>query len=169
MGNEIVYIHAGWLIDGSGAAAQSAIQLSLTDGTIRSIRKMPPNMPDSAGSDMPVLDFSDCTLLPGLIDCHVHLALSPGIMQEPSAGRAFEGYHGVRRRILKHLHQLLVRGILAVRDGGDRLVHRSLATGFFVDHGRALRRRVRGRSCLGLLDRRRWFGALRGEVGLYVR
>ncbi|MBW2481313.1 MAG: amidohydrolase family protein [Deltaproteobacteria bacterium] len=121
MGNEIVSIHAGWLIDGGGAAAQSGIQLSLKDGIIRSVRKIPPNVADIAGSDIPVLDFSDCTLLPGLIDCHVHLAMSPGIMQEPSAGRAFEGYHGARRRILKHLHRLLVRGILAVRDGGDRL------------------------------------------------
>jgi imidazolonepropionase-like amidohydrolase len=119
MGYENVNIHAGWLVDGSGAAAQPGIRISLKEGTIRSIRKMSGTMPDAARSDMPGLDLSDCTILPGLIDCHVHLAMSPDVGREPSAGRIAEGHHGVRRRISKHLDQLLVRGILAVRDGGD--------------------------------------------------
>jgi imidazolonepropionase-like amidohydrolase len=68
---------------------------------------------------MPLLDLSSCTLLPGLIDCHVHLAMSPTARREPSAEIVADEHNRFRARILKHLNQLLARGVLAVRDGGD--------------------------------------------------
>jgi hypothetical protein len=45
MDNEITYIHAGWLIDGSGAAAQHNMRIGLQNGSIRSIRNMTGPMP----------------------------------------------------------------------------------------------------------------------------
>jgi imidazolonepropionase-like amidohydrolase len=118
MRNEIMSIHAGWLIDGSGAAVQSQMRLGLENGVIQSVRKITEPMPDSTKRDMPVLDLSGCTLLPGLVDCHVHLAISPIARRSPSVNRA-EGQNRFRGRILKHLNQYLDRGVLAVRDGGD--------------------------------------------------
>ena len=85
MRDEFVSIHVGWVIDGSGGAIQSNMQLGLINGAIRSVRKMTQPVPDSTQPDMPLLDLSDCTLLPGLIDCHVHLALSPPARRKPSA------------------------------------------------------------------------------------
>ena len=119
MRNETISIHAGWLIDGSGAAIQHKIYLGLKNGVIRSIRKMRRPVPDSTQPDLPVLDLSDCTLLPGLIDCHVHLAMSPIDRRSPSAGPTAEKHDLFRGRILKHLNQLLAKGVMAVRDGGD--------------------------------------------------
>jgi imidazolonepropionase-like amidohydrolase len=90
MNNENLSIYAGWLIDGSGEAVQSKLNLDLVNGTIQSIRKMADPVPNPAKSDIPVLDFSDCTLLPGLFDCHVHLAMSPSACPSSSAGPAAE-------------------------------------------------------------------------------
>jgi len=111
-------IHAGWLIDGSGDAAQSNMRLGLKNGTIQSIGKMTEPVPNFIKPDMPVLDLSGCTLLPGLVDCHVHLAISPITRRSPSVNRT-EGQNRFHGRILKHLNQHLARGVLAVRDGGD--------------------------------------------------
>ncbi len=41
MRDEIVRVKAGWLIDGSGAAIQQNVQLTLDSGLIRSIQEMP--------------------------------------------------------------------------------------------------------------------------------
>ena len=118
-GDEMISIQAGWLIDGSGAAAQHNMRLDHKNGTIRSIRKLTATMPDSTQPDMQVLDLSDCTLLPGLIDCHVHLALSSTARRNPTGDIISEELARVHGSILKHLNQLLARGVMAVRDGGD--------------------------------------------------
>ena len=39
MRNEIMSIHAGWLIDGSGAAVQPKMRLGLKNGVIQSVRE----------------------------------------------------------------------------------------------------------------------------------
>ena len=105
MGNEITYIHAGWLIDGSGAEIQNNMKIGLQNGFIRSIRNMTGPMPDAAESGGLIRDLSNCTLLPGLIDSHVHLALSPTATQSPPGDKMPEA----RNRILKHLNQYLTR------------------------------------------------------------
>ena len=119
MGNDNNSIHAGWLIDGSGGGVHSKMRLGLENGTIKSIRKMTEPVPNSIKLERPVLDLSGCTLLPGLIDCHVHLAMPPTARRNPSAAIAAEGSERFGGKILMHLHQLLARGVMAVRDGGD--------------------------------------------------
>ena len=119
MNSQILSVYAGWLIDGSGDAFQSKLKLDMVDGTIQSIRKISDPVPDSAKLDIPVLDLSDCTLLPGLIDCHVHLAMSPTACLSSSTGPAGEAPNRYNGRILTHLDQLLAKGVMAVRDGGD--------------------------------------------------
>jgi len=118
-GDEMIYIQAGWLIDGSGTAVQHNMRLEHKNGTIRSIRKLTAPVPDSTQPDIQVLDLSDYTLLPGLIDCHVHLALSSTARRNPTDDIISEGPARVHGPILKHLNQLLARGVMAVRDGGD--------------------------------------------------
>jgi imidazolonepropionase-like amidohydrolase len=64
-------IRAARTWDGSGADMARGVAVELVDGRVGRI-----------GADVPaadgtrVLDFPDATLLPGLIDCHVHLTLS---------------------------------------------------------------------------------------------
>ena len=131
MRNKIISIYAGWLIDGSGDGVQSKMRIGLENGTIQSIRKMTATAPNSTKPEMPDLDLSGCTLLPGLIDCHVHLAMLPTARRNPSADKAAEGPGRFRGRILKHLNQLLARGVMAVR---------------FKNHG-ARQRQIAGENC----------------------
>ena len=119
MFNKNISIFAGWLIDGSGAAAQHNLRLDLEDSIIQTVSKMTSQDPDLKKLNQPVLDLAGCTLLPGLFDCHVHLAMSAAgdrkALNPPAAHRSDR----VRTRIIKHLNQYLAKGILAVRDGGD--------------------------------------------------
>lgn len=62
-------IHAGMLWDGSGSAMQGNTTIVVTDGLIESVSSglIPP------GADDELIDLSDKTVLPGLIDLHVHI------------------------------------------------------------------------------------------------
>ncbi len=119
MFNKNISIFAGWLIDGSGAAVQPKMRLDLEDGIIQSVRKMTAYGPDSNKADSSDLDLSGCTLLPGLFDCHVHLAMSASVGRTVLADPDATGKDRIHKRIIKHLNQYLATGILAVRDGGD--------------------------------------------------
>ncbi|MFF3911461.1 amidohydrolase family protein [Streptomyces sp. NPDC001848] len=71
-----------------------------------------------AGQDHRVLSFPDATLLPGLIDCHVHLAFD-GSPDPVAALRASDDatlFEGMARRA----ERLLDFGVTTVRDLGDR-------------------------------------------------
>jgi imidazolonepropionase-like amidohydrolase len=64
---EIIAVKAGSLIDGTGAAPKKNQVVVVDEGKIVSV-----------GTEIPkgatVIDLGDRTLLPGFIDCHVHLA-----------------------------------------------------------------------------------------------
>ena len=65
-------------------------------------------------------DLSGYTLLPGLVDAHVHLFMSGTDEQSRRKRQLNEGFHRVNGTISRHLGQLLAHGVLAVRDGGDK-------------------------------------------------
>jgi imidazolonepropionase-like amidohydrolase len=66
-----VVIHAGRLIDGIGSAPREKVSILVHDDRIVSVE---------AGFTTPkgaeVIDLSNATVLPGLIDCHVHITMS---------------------------------------------------------------------------------------------
>ncbi|MFE5804260.1 amidohydrolase family protein [Streptomyces sp. NPDC056491] len=71
-----------------------------------------------AGPEDPRLDFPDGTLLPGLIDSHVHLALDAGpdpvaVLRAAPDAELYAGMAGRAR-------QLLATGVTTARDLGDR-------------------------------------------------
>jgi imidazolonepropionase-like amidohydrolase len=61
---------------------------------------------------------SGCTVLPGLIDCHVHLALDG--RDFASSVRRWEDPAACLAMIESQLADTLAAGVVAVRDGGDR-------------------------------------------------
>ena len=105
----------GWLIDGTGNPAVENQIIAIKGSRIQSI--LPLNDPQTQG--MTIVDLSDCTVFPALIDSHVHLVMSgttePSIRQEQITST----YADRRKTIAEHLRQHLSCGVLAVRDGGD--------------------------------------------------
>lgn len=107
-------VRAGSLIDGTGAPPVRDAAVLIRDGRIEAVTTASPRA--SWPADAEVIDGSRLTLLPGLIDCHDHLA--------------FHGYELVRRwgldepQSTRHLRtaqvasQILASGYTAVRDAG---------------------------------------------------
>ena len=109
----------GWLIDGSGTPAQPAMWIRLQNGILRSIRKSTEAGPDSVKPGQSLLDPDACTLMPALIDSHVHLALPEIARQDPTDIDTSGESHRICRQVKYELNQYVARGIMAVRDGGD--------------------------------------------------
>ncbi|MGW7579437.1 amidohydrolase family protein, partial [Streptomyces sp. NPDC054765] len=69
-------------------------------------------------ADLRVLDLGDATLLPGLIDSHVHLAFDPD--DKSKQAMADEDADTTLARMHVHAGQQLRAGVTTVRDLGDR-------------------------------------------------
>jgi imidazolonepropionase-like amidohydrolase len=109
----------GWFIDGTLEPVRKDVVLGVSEGLITSVR----NRNDEEIRGLPLVDLSQCTLLPGLIDSHVHLSISG--TNDPDVRRhqldaPFEDMKGV---ITRHLLGHLSHGVAAVRDGGDHRGH----------------------------------------------
>jgi len=113
--NDLV-IHAGALLDGVSALAQKHVSILVHDDRIVGVE---PGFSTPVGVE--VIDLSDATVMPGFIDCHVHIAGKlPGRtnatedwLTHSDLHRAFEGAQFVR--------QMLQQGFTSARDvgGGD--------------------------------------------------
>jgi imidazolonepropionase-like amidohydrolase len=105
-------VTAGHAFDGSRFLAGGA-QVLIDGGLIMAVE--PRHSPPPAG--WPVIDHPGGTLLPGLIDTHVHL-VGGG---EPDALALDAGRSGAQREqvIRRSLQQHLEQGVTAVRDLGD--------------------------------------------------
>ena len=107
-------IRAGTLIDGTGAPAVRDAVVQIDNGRIEAVTTAGPSGSWPASTE--VIDASGLTVLPGLIDCHDHLA--------------FHGYELAKRwgldepQSTRHLRtagvarQILESGYTAIRDAG---------------------------------------------------
>jgi len=113
------FINAGWLIDGTGGSVRKNIRLQIQNGRIVSITGR-----DSVDSAEHVtMDFGSSTILPCLVDSHVHLCMSgteDPVAREKQLGADFDDIQGI---ISEHIRRHLSYGVLAVRDGGDRCAY----------------------------------------------
>jgi len=110
-------IRAGWLIDGSGAAAQQDALLVIADGKISAIT---PYSPEAELGAEQYTDLSFATILPPLVDSHLHLAMSGAVDAEVRDSQLTAACDELEPYIHMHLKQLFDHGVLVVRDGGDR-------------------------------------------------
>jgi imidazolonepropionase-like amidohydrolase len=120
MANKTHYIKAGWMIDGSGAPVRKKVLLTVKNGIIADISSFrDDDCPDSAL----LTDLSCCTILPPLVDCHVHLSMSGSTDAHTRQQQLTASYEECKTRIADHLHYHFSYGVLAVRDAGDRSGH----------------------------------------------
>lgn len=109
---ETYKIKAGWLIDGTGEKAKKDVSLLIQGGRFSAVDR---NFTKDS-LDGTYLDLSAYTIIPGLVDSHVHLTFN-GNRVCPQRGRL--GYEEVKKTIRHNLHQLFSCGIISVREGGD--------------------------------------------------
>lgn len=111
-------IFADQLVDGTGGPPVPDPVVVVEDGIITEISSgLPDTAPQAEGAR--VLDYRGCTLLPGLIDAHVH-------MNQPGDGTSFEESMAqddsfLGASIAFAARRALEAGITTVRDVGSRL------------------------------------------------
>lgn len=111
--NAVRQIRAGWLIDGTGGAIQKNVVLLIENDYIQAV------MPIAEDTPQPDSDLSDYTILPGLIDSHLHLFMSGTNDPEIRAKQLTASFEDVKDVISEHIRQLLTYGVIVARDGGD--------------------------------------------------
>lgn len=114
----VSYIRAGWVIDGTGGPILNDVLLKIVNGQFESIA---PFAPSTEVDPALVTDLSHCTILPPLVDSHLHLFMSATTDSKVRDRQLVADCEELSVAIERHLHDLFSHGILGVRDGGDRL------------------------------------------------
>lgn len=113
LGADTVLVHAGRLIDGVSDSARERVTVVIEDDRIVGVEDgFRPGAPDAE-----VVDLSDATVLPGLMDMHVHLdgELKPGrYLEEVQTERATYAIRSVA-----YAERTLMAGFTTVRNPGD--------------------------------------------------
>ena len=113
------YIYAGWLIDGTTMPVQKNVWICISGGLIESIHPAQANVFFEGNPEAICLDLSEFTVMPCLIDCHVHLFMSG---TDDIAVRKLQldaDYNKLESVIATHIDHHIACGVGAVRDGGD--------------------------------------------------
>jgi len=113
------FVLAGWLIDGGGGPVRRNVFMDITKGNIISMIETGTPIHDRHN----LLDLSHCTIIPGLIDSHVHLAMSGTEDQEIRRNQLDASFEDTRSVVSLHLKEHARHGVVAVRDGGDHAGH----------------------------------------------
>lgn len=110
------YIHAGWLIDGTGVPIQKDVLLTITDGKWERISPMVKGeLPEHAA----FTDLSHCTVVPPLIDGLAYLSLSATTNEQERLRQHRLDYSQAVELIQRHMGYLFTHGVFLVREGGD--------------------------------------------------
>lgn len=109
----VTVVRAARLFDGVGDSAAEGVSVLVADGRIAAVAQ---DVPAPAGAD--VVDLGDVTLLPGLVDVHVHLCFDSG--QEVVASLAARDDAALLEAMTQAAKAAALGGVTTVRDLGDR-------------------------------------------------
>lgn len=115
MDNSVTRFKLGRLIDGTGAPFIKGAVMAVKNGHILSVSRQ-----EEAGRDPVTIDLSMYTVLPCLVDCHVHLAFTGDTDPAVRKNLAQADVPERKRHMMEQLKRHLSCGVTAVRDGGDR-------------------------------------------------
>jgi len=141
-------IHAGWLIDGSGRTALQNRLIVVENGVFQAIEDAREHaVPAVIRRSGRWLDLSRCSVLPGLVDAHLHLFMSGTDDPEIRRRQLNAKFGEIREVIAGHLAQSTDHGVIAVRDGGDYGSHAlRYKTECLAEHPAEMTVRVAGRA-----------------------
>ena len=134
-----VVVRGGRLFDGTGSPARSVGAIVLDGDRIRRI--LPPGASLPRGAT--VIDATDCTVLPGLFDLHVHIAVpggpfSIGLVTTPEENLASHLYSGVTNVLDLHGDESKVFALRTASRTSPTMARLYVAGGAFtVPHGHA--------------------------------
>ena len=109
-------LKAGLLIDGKGNPPQYNCCIAIENGNIIAVGREADFSQDTVGQ---ALDYSSFTVLPGLIDAHVHLFLEGIADMEQRQSRWLENKEITLLRAAKNLELTLKKGVTTIRDVGE--------------------------------------------------
>lgn len=105
------FVVAGKYIDGSTTEIHKNRLLTITDGILTSIE-------DAAGipqnCELPIEDFSHCTILPALVDCSVSLLKSPSLGQKKQLTSINIPHAKTESILTRHINDCFAHGVLGV-------------------------------------------------------
>ncbi|GIX46856.1 MAG: Xaa-Pro dipeptidase [Candidatus Tectimicrobiota bacterium] len=110
-------LRAARLIDGTGAPPRPEAAVLVAGDTIRGLH-FGPTLPPAWQEGARLLDYPGCTLLPGLIDAHVHLVW--GGTADPVGDLQRENNAHLLLRAADNARLALFSGVTTVRDCGGR-------------------------------------------------
>src|SRR5436305_1412112 len=131
---KVIALRAARMIDGRGGAVMSPAVIVIRGNKIESIGGAVP-------ADAQVIDLGDMTLLPGLIDAHVHTLLQGDITSEDYATQRFEESHRLRHKVAAHamarpgIENALNAGVDSIEHGisiPDDLIDMMIAKGTYL-------------------------------------
>jgi imidazolonepropionase-like amidohydrolase len=97
------------LVDGTGAPARAGVSILVIDGRIAAIA------PHAAAPGVPVLDAHGATVIPGLMNMHVHFHFAPGQAQR------LDSPETLRELNRQHLRAYLASGTTTVLDAATQV------------------------------------------------
>ncbi len=107
-----VVIHAGRLIDGTSSRVRQHVSIIIKDDRIVEVRDGFADVPGAA-----IIDLEDKTVLPGLIDAHVHLLIQLG-KQSPTVAKVTRTSFDDVIAGVANARTTLLAGFTSVRDLG---------------------------------------------------
>lgn len=110
-------VSAGLLVAGPAAVRYADAAVLVRDGRIAAVGPVD-EIGARAAPGAVRHDFPDATLLPGLVDAHVHLCMAPGL--DPMSPPRSEDTGALRERMVAAASVLLAAGVTTARDLGDR-------------------------------------------------
>ncbi|MFB0518745.1 MAG: amidohydrolase family protein, partial [Acidobacteriota bacterium] len=111
--SDYLVLRGGTLIDGTGSPPLSEAVVIIQGNRIQSIARVSEAKLPSGTQVTEVIDCRGKTVLPGLIDVHVHLGGSPGGMVAPAEYAPSIMY--------KYMKGYLISGVTAVKSAGDMM------------------------------------------------
>jgi imidazolonepropionase-like amidohydrolase len=103
------------VFDGTGTAARPRMRVEIAHGRIAEVG--PARPADAERGDHEVIDLAGATLLPGLIDLHLHLVWDGSV--DPVATNERDGVQLTVVKAVEHARRTLASGITTVRDVGS--------------------------------------------------
>jgi imidazolonepropionase-like amidohydrolase len=102
------------VIDGRGDAPRPGLEILIEDGKILAVRSAQSGAPQ----DGAVVELPEATVLPGLIDCHVHYTIDPSLDVEGIARGAVDPPERAVLIGARNARQALLAGVTTARSAG---------------------------------------------------